>query len=523
MQIKKFGPAALVMLAVAAAAGQASAQSDEMVTLKSFDGFTQLRGEIVDFNGFVYIIDTAVGRLEVDAMQVNCEGPACPETLLFGAEFGIHGADTIADGLMPALIEGYGDTINAELVMELGADAAQRTIRMIHPNGEEMAAIDVAALNPDAAYEDLANGAAAIAMADRRMTDASASVLAAAGYGDLRNSENEIIVAVDGLAIIVHPDNPVRTIATREIAGIFSGEIRNWSELGGRDLPISIYSQPEGFGARATLEELVLEPQGAALTAAAVEIADDPERSDKVATDPGGISFVGFAFIRAARALPIRQECGLLSYPTEFGIKTDEYPLSRRLYLYTTGQGTPAHAQRLIDFATSDEAAPYIEDAGFTSLVPETEGLRNQGMRLAHALTVEEDFSLEAMRRMLAELKAAERLSTTFRFRPGSSNLTAQSEEDAARLARAIAGGDFAGKQVMLIGFTDSIGQFELNRRLSQRRAEGVRETMANIVGEAALARADIAVRGYGELTPVGCNTTFDGRVTNRRIEVWVR
>jgi len=75
----------------------------------------------------------------------------------------------------------------------------------------------------------------------------------------------------------------------------------------------------------------------------------------------------------------------------------------------------------------------------------------------------------------------------------------------------------------MLVGFTDSVGQFELNRGLSARRAQVVVTTLRAFAPPEDFANAQITVLGYGELAPVGCNTTLKGRSSNRRVEVWLR
>jgi len=523
-RIKTVG-ASLAVAAGLGLGGAAVAQSGPEVTLKSFDGFTQIRGELLDFDGEVFTIRTRLGTLEIDALQVNCEGDACPEGLLFGAEFGIHGSNTIGDQLMPSLISGYSDRLGATLEREVGAEENETVLRIIHESGEEMAAIDLKAHGSGTSFPSLADGRAAIGMSSRRMKDDEAVLLANIGVDEIRDTDDERIVALDGLIILVHPSNPIRSLSISEIARAFAGEITNWAELGGPDRPITIYARDAKSGTYDTFESLVLDPNGVAMGEGASinRFEDSVALSDGVASDPSGLGFVGFAYARAARVLPVRAECGLLSEPTTFNVKTEEYPLARRLYLYTTPGDRPAHASRLLDFALSEQATPYIEDAGFISLESEALDLGGQGNRLAHSITDQEEFSLELMREMLTEFRGASRLSTTFRFTPGSSQLTAKSQSDAEKFATDLADGVYAGRTVMLVGFTDSIGQFDLNRELARRRAQGVLDVMAASVPSGALDGAGVEVRGYGELTPVGCNTTFSGRVLNRRVEVWVR
>ena len=89
--------------------------ADRTVTLKSFDGSTQLRGTLTGFDGSTFTIDTVLGPLEVDALKVDCEGEACPENMMFGAAFGIDGSRTIGAELMPALVQGYADSMDATM------------------------------------------------------------------------------------------------------------------------------------------------------------------------------------------------------------------------------------------------------------------------------------------------------------------------------------------------------------------------------------------------------------------------
>lgn len=504
-------------------AAYAQAQTGNVVTLRSFDGFTQLRGEIVDFDGKSFTINTGLGVIQVDALQVECEGEACPEDLLFNAKFGVYGSNAMGSALMPALIQGYADRLEADVVRERAAVETDSVIRIVHENGKEMAAIDLKAGGSQLAYAGLGNGTAALGMSSRRMKDDEAALLSSNGGSDLRNTEYENVVALDGLLVLTHPGNPIDTIGIEDLTDVFTGAITNWSEIGGPDQDIVLHSADPNSGTYDTFNSLLLEPLGETLSASAQSFLNNADLSDAVTRTPGAIGFASAAYARAAKVMKIRQECGIVSEPTSFSIKTEEYPLSRRLYLYAAPDGAPAHAQQLLTYALSDEAQGIVEDADFVSLREERASLASQGVRLAHAIIGEDEFSLEAMREMLGELREADRLTTTFRFNQGSTELDSRSARDVNTLARALADGDFSGKEVLLIGFTDSIGQFELNRSLGLRRAEQVRQRLASIVGPLAFSRLAVRTLGFGELTPVGCNTTFEGRQINRRVEVWVR
>ncbi len=511
-----------------ATTGQAADQgaagpADRTVTLKSFDGSTQLRGTLTGFDGSTFTIDTVLGTLEVDALKVDCEGEACPQNMMFGAAFGIDGSRTIGAKLMPALIQGYADSMDATMVAEIGPDPDALMLRIVHPNGREMAAIDVREEGTAEGFRAMADNDAAIAMASRRARDRDIDLLRPAGIDDLRDTDNEHVLALDGVVAITHPGNPIRSISMDELALIFSGQLTDWSQLGGPPGPVDVYAREDGSGTIEAFAAQVLAPRGLAMAPAVKRFDSDIEVADGVAADPAGIGLTAIAYQRAAKALPIRQACGLLSYPTTFAMKAEEYPLISRLYLYTPPTGMPAHAKQLVDFALSDAAQPLIAETGFVDQRIESRALDQQGARLVHGVAGEEEFSLDLMRGMLRELDDATRLSVTFRFTTGSSELTPKSRLDARKLAEELSRGVYAGRDILLVGFTDSIGKFDLNRWLSVKRAETVEQELRATLPPGALDQAGIVVMGYGELTPVGCNDSLEGRTANRRVEVWIR
>jgi len=315
----------------------------------------------------------------------------------------------------------------------------------------------------------------------------------------------------------------VRALSLDQVAAIFAGRITSWAQFGGPDRPVNLYVRDDRSGTLETFEALVMQPRSLQIAESAERLEDSADLSDLVSIDPTGIGFTGFAFARAARPLAIRQQCGLMSFPTTFDMKTEEYPLSRRLYAYSSGEAMLPQAKELLNFALSDAAQPLIAEVGFVDRGIEGQGVAVQGARLANSLTSPEEFSLPLLREMLTELKDAERLSITFRFTLGSSNLESRSQSEAVRFARMLAGGAYAGKDILLVGFTDSVGEFAVNRNLAVRRAQSVLDTLKASVAEGALDSLPILVQSYGELTPVGCNETPEGRELNRRVEVWVR
>ena len=245
-----------------------------------------------------------------------------------------------------------------------------------------------------------------------------------------------------------------------------------------------------------------------------------------VAADPFAIGVTGIAYERNGRALALETSCGLVVEPTEFNVKTEEYPLARRLYLYTIGAPLPVSAKGILDYSLSDDAQFQIADLGFVDQSISAISLNEQGRRIAEAFIGPRDpEALRTMRELALELLEADRLSTTLRFRRSSSVLDVKSLDDIGRLARFAAKGGLDNKEVLLIGFADDAGRFEANVSLSQQRARQIRAEL-----EAALSNlnvqpnsVDFIEMGYGDLAPVACNDDALGGVSNRRVEVWVR
>jgi phosphate transport system substrate-binding protein len=510
------GAAALAMVASAATAGT--------VTLKSYDGNVALTGDLSRFENNTYYLSTLIGEIAVNASQVSCEGADCPEIAL-GGVFSIKGSDTIGAALMPALLLGFADQLDADVVQTRGVSGADSMdIQMLAANGDEVAKIGITSVDSSAGVAALLASEAAIGMSSRPMRDSEVDAFAAAGFPGMTTPEREQVLALDGLAVIVSPSNPVTSLSTPDIADIFSGVITNWNEVGGPDLPITVFAGEEGSGALAELDLQILRPSGATLAASAKRVNSNELLSDEVTVNRGGIGFTGLAYIRSAKPLAIQTECGLIASATNFGIKTEEYPLARRLYLYTSGAPQPAQVAKLLEYTRSEEAQRVIADAGFVDQSVDFIPVNDQGVRFAMAFTdPSPEFSYPQMRELMAELINGYRLSTTFRFNPGSSQLDNKSQGDVQRVIEYFSQEDERGREVLLVGFTDSVGRADLNRALSFRRADQVRRSIVEEGGQALLDRVNIRVLGYGELAPVGCNESLVGRAINRRVEVWVR
>ena len=532
-RLRKLAAAAACLAGLAAA--PALAQNSAPVHLKSTDGSISLRGQLLSYENDVYVIDVPnMGIVKIEGADVDCVGGVCPvrepeaevtAPKIFGPKFGIYGSRTVGTVLMPNLLRGYAKSIGASFEIEQTEEPSERIVRLKDSNGQLRAEIFLQTKGSGSAFKAIAAGDATIGMADRRMKDSDLEKLVAAGMSELRDTENEIVLGVDGIVLITHPDNPVRDLSSLDVARIFSGEITNWLELGGGDYPITVNSFGTGSGDRAVLMDALVSPNGRQEKEDVVRWKAYQDMVDAVMQDRGGIGYSGrwLAEINDVNVLAVREACGLLSPPTAFRMKIEGYSLSRRIYAYTPPGEIHPVARDFLRWARSDAAQPYIKESHFIDADLERMQLHDMGMMMIHTAAVEPDFSAVQYIDMMRELRTADRLSISFRFQTGSSILDVESVRNLRRLAERMEKGEFNGYEVLLVGFADAIGSQRRNTQLAQARADAVRAILSDALPRDVESRLKLRTLSYGELLPLSCNGNDVGRARNRRVEVWLR
>lgn len=518
--------AKLLFSAVACAVGLSTTPSfSNDVRLHSPDGQVDMFGELLEVRENAFIIKTAVGPMSVERSKVLCEGASCPKTEIANADIVVRGSDTVGEELFPLLVEGYAHQLRAAVSdrKQVGPDTSHLVVRDDRGHGDQLMVVEVQAAGSSTGFAALLDGSADIGMSSRPPKSREFRDFESKGLGNLEDIDHEYIVAVDSILMVVSPDNPISELSAEQASQLFSGRIRNWSELGGKDLPVNVYTRPETSGTRAVFEGAILS-SGSEITKDAKVISSNAELSEAVINDPGGIGYVGFADQRQAKAVNITLSCGIATKATPFAAKTEEYVLQRRLRLYVDNQEYPTHMKELLDFAISHDADGLIQQAGFIdlSVMADPDGLDTEAL-LKSTLTSNETISTNALRNMIDALGGATRLSTTFRFASGSTRLDNKAQRDIARMIEFLALPENADKEVMVVGFTDSDGAFSSNEQLSRTRAQTVLDMIRRHPDRAAIAERRFSVMGFGELAPVGCNDDFQGRNRNRRVEIWLR
>lgn len=510
------------LIATALSALMAGSALAEMVTLKTIDQSFSVEGEITDFDGVNYTLQTSIGSVMVAADLVVCEGSGCPQVEAASAKLTIAGDKTLGLRLFPALLRTFGTSLGAQ-TRTVEADSTKMVLGFVGGGMSEDSDVTIVPTTSSEGLDALFKGETQLALSTRAVREREAQAFEEFGLGKIRETSQEMILALDALVFVTHPDNPVRAITKRDAARIFAGDITNWNQLGGRDEPINLYTREETAHAYEAMAEMIMEPAGLNITDNKTVYTADNAISGAVRNDIDGIGFISYAGIGDAQAMSIQGECGILSEPTEFAIKTEEYPLTRPLFMYQTSARLPGNAGDFRSFLGGETAQELVSDAGFVNQNVTIESVNTQGLRIASSVIANsEGENRDLMLDMVVLFATADRLSTTFRFDPQTSELNARSQADVQRLADILAGERFTKKEILFVGFTDANGDAALNQELSQQRAEQIQST---VLARNPRIATNVQMRsvGYGEISPLGCNDSEEGRTVNNRIEVWVR
>ena len=231
-----------------------------------------------------------------------------------------------------------GSTTMQPLVGKLG-DA----FRVIHPH----VSLDIAAGGSVVGIKAIHDGTSDIGMASRALTS------------DEAHGIKQFKVAIDVLAIIVHPDNPVTKLTLAQLEDIYMGKITNWQSLGGPNLQIIPVQRETSSGSRGAFDEMVLQKQTADAPTLVTSVTAGDEAAS-VAGKPGAIGYVGFGNLdTTTKVIAIN---GIL--PTQQTARDNSYPLVRPL-IFMTGPLSQPLAQTFIDFALSSQGQKYIRDLGW--------------------------------------------------------------------------------------------------------------------------------------------------------------
>ncbi len=409
----------------------------------------------------------------------------------------IDGATAIQSQLGPRLAEAYLNSVGDTDISETH-DPSGHTMIVTGMRGTAREDIVINSYSATHGFQTLGAGASDIAVSTRRIKPAEREALSA--LGDMTSAASEHVMALDGIAVIVNPANPVSKLDVTQLRAIFAGTLSDWRQLGGAAGAVSPWARNKESGTYDTFADLVM--GGSPLAPNARSSDDDSAIAATVAQDPGAIGFVSQAHIGNAKPVAIAATGGVPVKPTAFTLSTEDYPFTRRLYLYTANHPKNPFVARFAEFAQSPAGQAVVEQTGFVPLT-------------VKQASVTAPVTAPTKYRQL--VSGAKRLSVDFRFLPGSTDLDNRSARDFRRVLTVLSSSHIPGGNLVLCGFADAQGTPESNMELAKRRADAV----AAMFRSAGVAPGKVVA--FGSEIPIADNSTQEGREKNRRVEVYLR
>ena len=177
----------------------------------------------------------------------------------------------------------------------------------------------------------------------------------------------EYKVCLDGLAVYVSADNPVKELSVAQVAYIFNGKAKNWKEVGGADAPITVYSRENSSGTYEFFKEHVL--QGKDFAASAQTMPGTAAVLQAVAKDKYGIGYGGAAYGAGAKHLAIKKDATSAAIePTEENVVKGLYPIWRHLFVYVNPALDKGDIAKYLTWMRGDEGQKIVKDVGYFPL-----------------------------------------------------------------------------------------------------------------------------------------------------------
>lgn len=206
----------------------------------------------------------------------------------------------------------------------------------------------------------LISGTCDIAMSSRNIKEKEIALARQKGV-----NPHEIKAALDGLAVVVHPDNPITRLTLGQLAAVFSGKITNWKDLGGKDEAIVLLSREVNSGTHVYFKEHVLRRNDPGsreeFAPGALMLSSSQAIADEIAGNPAAIGYYGMGYIsKKQKPLAVaKDENSEYEAPTIENVINGKYPISRPLFLYTNGE-PEGLVKQFVAFALSREGQEIV-------------------------------------------------------------------------------------------------------------------------------------------------------------------
>src|SRR5467141_1219357 len=254
----------------------------------------------------------------------------------------------LAEAKADRLVIKGSDTLGAKLVPQLAEH-----FKAEHPG----TTFDIAAEGSTTGIAAIIDGTAEIGMSSRRAKSSEVGAASAKG-----RSMKPVIVAYDGIAVIVNSGNPVKSLTKKQVEQIFTGDVTDWSAVGGSGGKISIYTRNTSSGTYSEFKELAMKKRDYAPDSQ--KMAGNEQIAQEVGKNPNGAGYVGMAYTKASgiKVLPIDG-----AMPSVETVQGKTYPYARPTFYYTNGEPSGL-AKQFVDFTITDAGQKIVEQVGFVPI-----------------------------------------------------------------------------------------------------------------------------------------------------------
>jgi phosphate transport system substrate-binding protein len=240
------------------------------------------------------------------------------------------------------------DTLGAKLVPQLAEQFKSQ-----NPG----TTFDIAAEGSTTGIAAIIDGTAQIGMSSRRAKPAEVGAASSKGV-----NLKPTIVAYDGIGVIVNASNPIKSLTKKQVEQIFTGDVTDWSALGGTPGKISIYTRNTSSGTYSDFKELAMKKRDYA--SGSQKMAGNEQIAAEVGKNKNGVGYVGLAYVKAGgvKVLPID---GVL--PSVQSVHAKTYPYARPTFYYTNGE-PGGLAKQFLDFTIGSAGQKIVQQVGFVPI-----------------------------------------------------------------------------------------------------------------------------------------------------------
>jgi len=255
---------------------------------------------------------------------------------------------TVATAQAQKLVLKGSDTLGAKLVPTL-----KEAYVASHPG----VSFEIAAEGSTTGITAIIDSTADIGMSSRRAKTTEMSSGQAKGV-----TLKPTVVAYDGIAVILNAGNGVKSLTKRQVEQIFTGDITDWSAVGGTPGRISVYTRNTSSGTYSDFKELAMNKRDYA--SSSQKMAGNEQIASEVSRNPNGIGYVGLAYMNTP-GVHVATIDG--TGPSKESVQKGEYPYARPTFYYTNGDATGLAAD-FIAFTLSDAGQQIVEQVGFVPI-----------------------------------------------------------------------------------------------------------------------------------------------------------